>query len=123
MIYSQVKVQHDRIKDALSEWAKCMRERMDGNWPNKAAFVVNRVDNSGSDDAYYFNIPDRVVKLDKEIEGMPPMWKIVINLEYMHGGPKKAKGANVGMSREVFTRQLAYIHTFLDHKMFGVITL
>lgn len=120
MIYSPVKVTHDRIKDALQEWASFMKDKKEGGYPKSSAFANERVQSCNASDAYYANIPDRVIQLDKEIEHLPPMYKRMINLEYMDRRPQKTKAGVLGMPRETFSRTLVCIYTVLDYAVFGV---
>ena len=109
----------DRIKDALQEWASYMRDKRQGGYPRSSAFAIERVQSGNIADGYYANVPDRVIKLDKLIEEYPPMFKKIINLEYMDNRKKVVKAAVLGISHQIYGQRLVFMYEQLEHLMFS----
>ena len=109
----------DRIKDALNEWAGFMRDRQSGGYPRASNFANERVQSSNTTDSYYENVPDRVIALDRAIEGLAPSFKRLLNLEYMDKRPVKTKAHLLSIPRQVYYQRIGWIYEQLSFTMWG----
>ena len=107
-----------RIREMLSEWAEFNRDRGGLNFPSQSAFTVERVQTSGPSSQTCGEMPVDIRKLNGEIDKLAPGFKRIIALEYLDGRPQKAKAAEIGIPREVFSARLRFIHEHLNHVMF-----
>ncbi len=108
----------DRIKDALNEWAGFMRDRQSGGYPRASNFANERVQSSNTTDAYYENVPDRVIMLDRAIESLAPMFKLIMHMEYMDRRSKAIKAAVIGISHQIYGQRLSFMYEQLSFQMF-----
>jgi len=107
-----------RIREMLSEWADWQSDRCGLSFPSQVSFVQERVQNSGRGQFDHRVMPDDLAKLNCEIEKLAPGFRRIINLEYLDRRPQKAKAAELGIPREVFSARLRFIHEHLNHVMF-----
>jgi hypothetical protein len=109
-----------RIKGLLAEWACYFQDGYGTGYPKQSAFANERVQNDNRSTETYRAIPAEIVKLNDYIEnGLAPMFKRIINLEYKDRRPQKTKAAALGIPRELFSARVRFIHEQLDHHMFG----
>lgn len=109
-----------RIKDLLQTWATLNANKATGGYPKQSAFATERVDSSNrSTDTYYDGWPADIIQLDSEVEKLAPMFKRILALEYLDKRPQKTKAAVVGISREVFSQRVRYMHIQLSYTMYG----
>src|SRR5690606_22199822 len=109
-----------RIKGLLAEWACYFQDGYGTGYPKASAFAKERVQNDNRSTDTYRAIPAEIVKLNDYIEnGLAPLFKQIVRLEYLDRRPQKTKAAVIGMSREVFSARVRFIHEQLHHVMFG----
>lgn len=115
----------DRIKGVLREWANWHLHRESGGgpggYPRQSAFAVERVQTSNrSTDTYTeSDMPPELLRLDVFVERLAPGHKRVIAVEYLDRRPQKSKAETLGMSRQIYSAQLRWIHEQLDFVMYG----
>lgn len=109
---------HARIREMLNEWAGWHRDKCGISYPSQAAFVQERVQSSRHDGLTQKEMPEDIIKLNREIEKLPPQSRRILNLEYLDKRPQKSKAADLKMPREAFSIRLRFIHEHLDHVMF-----
>lgn len=115
----------DRIKAALRDWAHWHLHRESGGgpggYPRQSAFATERVQNNNrSTDTYSDSqMPADLLFLDSQIERLAPGHKRVIAVEYMDRRPQKAKAETLGLSRQIYSAQLRWVHEQLDYLMYG----
>lgn len=110
---------HLRIRDMLNEWSGWQVDRCGLGFPSQAAFVQERVQTSGQGAADYREMPEDVVKLDREISKLAPGNRRIVSLEYCDKRPQKCKAADLGIPRQVFSARLCWIHEQLNFAMWG----
>lgn len=109
---------HLRIREMLNEWAGWQADRCGLSFPSQVSFVQERVQTSGLGGADHREMPDDLVRLDREVEKLAPGFRRIVSLEYLDRRPQKAKAADLGIPREVFSARLRFIHEHLNHVMF-----
>lgn len=109
---------HFRIREMLNEWAGWQVDRCNLSFPSQVSFVQERVQTSGQGGADHKQMPDDLLKLDREIGKLAPGFRRIVSLEYLDRRPQKAKAADLGIPREVFSARLRFIHEQLNHTMF-----
>ena len=108
------------IKDLLSEWAAWSKDRTQGGYPSQVSFATERVQSSNrSTESYYDNAPPDIIKLDRHIESLAPMFKQILRLEYFDNRPTKTKAAILHIPRQVFAQRISWIHEQLAFDMYG----
>jgi hypothetical protein len=114
----------DRIKAALRDWANWHLHRESGGspggYPRQSAFAVERVQTSNrSTDTYSEStMPPDLLRLDVLVERLAPGHKRVIAVEYLDRRPQKAKAETLGMSRQIYSAHLRWVHEQLDFAMY-----
>jgi hypothetical protein len=111
---------HWQIRDMLQEWACWQYDRHGLSYPRQAAFVQERVQTSSTGEGDHREMPQDLVKLNREIDKLAPGFKRIVALEYIDRRPQKAKAADLGISREAFSARLRFVHEHLGHIIFGV---
>jgi hypothetical protein len=115
----------DRIKAALREWAHWHLHREGGGgpggYPRQSAFATERVQTSNrSTDTYADSyMPPDLMRLDVLVEELAPGHKRVVAVEYLDRRPQKSKAETLGMSRQIYSAQLRWVHEQLDFAMYG----
>lgn len=108
-----------RIKELLVIWAGWYAYRLGVGYPRQSAFATERVQTSNRSTETIVEVPHDVQQLNEEIEKLPPQFKRIIALEYMHPGPQKSKAAILKMPREIFSRRVTFILELLSHRVYN----
>lgn len=107
-----------RIREMLNEWAGWQTDKCGLSFPSQVSFVQERVQTSGRGGSDHREMPDDLLKLDREIAKLAPGFRRIVSLEYLDRRPQKAKAADLKIPREVFSARLRFIHEHLNHVMF-----
>jgi hypothetical protein len=110
---------HARIRESLNEWAKWQIDKAGLDFPSEVSFVRERVQSSRSTETGYAEMPDDLVKLNREIDKLAPGHKRIVALEYLDRRPQKCKAADLDMPRQVFSARLLWIHEHLSYAMWS----
>lgn len=108
-----------RIREMLNEWAGWQKDRCGLSFPSQVSFVQERVQTSGQGGSDHREMPEEVVKLDREIGKLAPGNRRLVALEYCDKRPQKCKAADLGMPRQVFSARLGWIQEQLSFAMWG----
>lgn len=114
----------DRIKAVLRDWAHWHMHRESGGgpggYPHQSAFAVERVQTSNRSTDTYSDaaMPPDLMRLDVLVERLAPGHKRIIAVEYLDRRPQKAKAESLGMSRQIYSAQLRWVHEQLDFSMY-----
>lgn len=108
-----------RIREMLNEWGGWQADRCGSGFPSQVTFIQERVQTSRRAGSDHREMPDDLVKLDREISKLAPGNRRIVNLEYLDRRPQKAKAADLGMPRQVFSARLCWIHEQLSFAMWG----
>jgi hypothetical protein len=115
----------DRIKGALRDWAGWHLHRESGGgpggYPRQSPFATERVQNNNrcTDTYSESHMPADLLLLDAHIERLAPGHKRVVAAEYLDRRPQKAKAEMLGLSRQIYSAQLRWLHEQLDFMMYG----
>lgn len=106
------------IREMLHEWAGWQYDKCGLNFPSQVSFTQERVQSSRHMETGQRDMPDDLIRLNREIDKLAPGFKRIITLEYLDRRPQKAKAAELNIPREVFSARLRFIHEHLNHVMF-----
>ena len=106
-----------QIEILLGEWGRWKRgeNRSVLGYPNKAAFMVMRVDGGTHMDPSEFVSDKEVERLDAEVNAIHPEYRAILSMHYVRPGAIKEKLERLSISRALYyfrlefaTKQLAF---------------